>query len=340
MVLTIKYHRALLFARLFLWLLFFLFFIGCKKQKHVNVSWTKIESGTASDLKSIYFFPSSDTIFVCGGKREANGIVLRSLDAGVTWQTVFESKFGSFNKLYFKNTKEGFVLSDFLDIYKTTDGGANWEHCAFTDTVNYNYKVVLRDLQFINDTLAFALGGDDFGNGIILKTTDNGAHWHTAITEDHELRAIHFTGATTGFASGYGILLKTTDGGTNWAPTSLSDDFFTGINFTDNTTAYLCGYNGNLYKSIDAGNNWNKFLKGNSLISTRRNHFNCIDFADSETGIAAGEQGYALLTQDAGSTWKIATNESEASIQEIKFYTLSSGWAVGDGGAIYKFELK
>ena len=340
MLLKNSYFKALLPAKLFLWVLILFTSISCKKEKQADISWTKFSGGTSEDIKSIWFFPSSDTLYICGGKREDNGSVLRSIDNGNSWQAVLESQSISFNYLYFKNTKVGFALGDFLDIYKTLDGGVSWVHTIFTDTVPFNFKVVMRSMEFINDSLAFAVGGDDFGNGIILKTTDDGAHWQKVITEDHELRNLHFIDLATGFACGYGILLKTKDAGVNWEITSLSDEFFTGIYFTDIETGYICGYNGTIYKSIDGGSSWSKTVKGNSLISTKRNHFNCIDFADSEIGIAMGEEGFTLLTQDAGSSWKAASNADKISIQQVKFVSSNSGWAVGDEGAIYKFEIQ
>lgn len=327
-------------AKLFLFLLVVVPFLACKKEKHAWVNWTRMESGTSLDLKSICRLNASDTFFVCGGKREEQGIILRSSNKGKSWQTIFEKQGISFNKIHFKNSLLGFALGDFLDIYKTIDGGITWKQTAFADTVSFNYKVVLRDIEILSNSSILVSGGDDFGNGIILKSEDEGEKWTAVITEDHELRSLKFTDNQHGFASGYGVLLSSNDGGKQWESTSLSDDFFTGLKFIDTTTGFICGYNGNLYKSSDGGQSWNKTLKGNSLFSTSRNHFNCLDFADAQNGIAAGENGFVLLTQDGGSNWKICSCPDKNGIQEIKLAGVSSGWAVGDAGSIYSFEIK
>ncbi len=332
--------QALPCARLFLCILVLLACFSCKKEKKAAIQWTEYSAGTAMELKSIFTFTNSDTLYVCGGVREQSGSILRSTDNGLTWQSCFESNSISFSSLYFKNSSIGFALGDFLDIYKTTDGGLNWVHCRFNDSVSYNYRVVLRKLDFLNDSVAFACGGDDFGNGILLKSTDKGDSWKKIRTEDHELRDIYFKQDNTAYTCGYGILLHSADAGESWDATSLGDEFFTSLCFADESTAYLSGYNGNLYKSIDGGGSWSQSKKGNSLFSSQRVHFTSLDFSTSQTGIAVGEEGYALITQDGASSWELASTEKELGLNQVKFISEKSGWAVGKKGSLLKFEIQ
>ena len=55
-------------------------------------------------------------------------------------------------------------------ILKTTNGGETWEQKESNTTEN------LYCVEFINDTLGFAVGGY-FDNGTILRTTDGGENW-------------------------------------------------------------------------------------------------------------------------------------------------------------------
>lgn len=336
---TVSTTKALQFARLFLLLLFFSSNYACKKKKEASLSFTLLNTPVTDKIKSLTCFTSSDSMFFCGGNREKNGFIYRSTDKGISWTIVLESSNFSFNKLYFKNSQLGFALGDELEIFKTINGGATWEHCQVLDTVAYNFRVVLRDINFLNDTTALIVGGDDFGNGIILKSENSGKTWHSVLTESHELRSLQCLNESTAFASGYGVLLKSTDGGISWQYQSVSDDFFTGIKITSNGTGLLCGYNGNLYKSTDAGASWNSRINGNSLLSSKRKHFTCIDCYNSETAVAMGENGYVLVSNDCGETWKISEIPNNTSIHSVLLVSSNLGWAVGDNGTLYSFEI-
>ncbi|MBK9478540.1 MAG: hypothetical protein IPN99_06835 [Bacteroidetes bacterium] len=335
---TVSTTKALQFARLFLLLLFFSSNYACKKKKEASLSFTLLNTPVTDKIKSLTCFTSSDSMFFCGGNREKNGFIYRSTDKGISWTIVLESPNFSFNKLYFKNSQLGFALGDELEIFKTINGGATWEHCPVLDTVAYNFRVVLRDINFLNDSTALIVGGDDFGNGIILKSENSGKTWHTVLTESHELRSLQCLNESTAFAGGYGVLLKSTDGGISWQYQSVSDDFFTGIKITSNSTGLLCGYNGNLYKSTDAGASWNSKINGNSLLSSKRKHFTCIDCYNSETAVAMGENGYVLFSEDVGESWSYSEVPNKINLHSVLLVTSNSGWAVGDKGSLFYFE--
>lgn len=331
--------KALQFARLFLLLLFFSSNYACKKNKEASLSFTLLNTPVTDKIKSLTCFTTNDSMFFCGGNREKNGFIYRSTNKGLSWTNVLESTNFSFNKLYFKNSHLGFALGDELEIFKTINGGATWDHCPVLDTVAFNFRVVLRDINFLNDTTALIVGGDDFGNGIILKSENSGKTWHSVLTENHELRSLQCLNETTAFVSGYGVLLKSTDGGINWQYQSVSDDFFTGIKMTSNGTGLLCGYNGNLYKSTDAGASWHSKVNGNSLLNSKRKHFTCIDCYNSDTAVAMGENGYVLVSNDGGETWKISEIPNKTSIHSVLLVSSNLGWAVGDNGALYSFDI-
>jgi photosystem II stability/assembly factor-like uncharacterized protein len=332
--------KALPTVKLFLFVLLFCFYTACKKEKEAEIEWTNFASGTHLDLKDIAFFPNTDTLFLCAGKREEHGVVLRSVNKGLNWTTSYENNAISMNALYFKTSQVGFALGDYLDIYKTQDGGLTWKHCVFRDTVNFNYRVVLRNMKFTNDSTAFVCGGDDFGNGVVLKSTDNGETWSKVMTDDHEFRDLHFRSDKKGFLCGYGVFYSSNDTGKTWNPSSLSDEFFTSFSFVNESTAYMCGYNGNIYKSTDAGESWNQSRKGNTLFSSKRNQFTAIEFSTTETGIAVGNAGFALLTTDGGKSWKNASEQENAHWNQVKFTSEFTGWALGEKGTLMQFEIK
>ncbi len=332
--------KALLLARLFLWILILNHFGACKKEQKANVSWEKIESGVQHPLRAIAAFANNDSVFVCGGTEGQEGVILLSQDGGSTWKTIFSLDKNAFYGLYFKNSLEGFALAEYSDIFSTKDGGQTWNRMLRNDTVAFRYRLKLRDFYFRDAQTAFCVGGNNFGSGTILRSNDLGNSWSTVATVEHELRSIYFISAEIGFASGYGVLLKTSDAGQTWLPTDLSDDFFTSMCFLDNEKAFISGYNGSLYKSSDSGNNWKQIIKGNSMITAKRRHFNDIEFYDSNYGMAVGEAGYVLLTDDGGASWKSSENEEKNGMHQLHFKNAKQGLIVADAGTIYKFTIE
>ncbi|MDA3844231.1 MAG: YCF48-related protein [Candidatus Kapabacteria bacterium] len=82
------------------------------------------------------------------------------------------------------------------------------------------------DVCFVNDTLGFACGGQEYGKGvvssdIVWKTSDKGKHWeiiHEKLIEDtFPTTKISFSDEKHGMAVGsWGKIMETTDGGESW----------------------------------------------------------------------------------------------------------------------------
>lgn len=117
----------------------------------------------------------------------------------------------------------------------------------------------------------------------------------------HALRSVYFLNENTGFTCGYNTVLKTTNGGVNW-----QDNFLQGshnnIKFTDNQTGYICSDSGKIFKTADAGANWQ------TLVSGTTEHLYSMDFLDANTGIAAGNNKTILKTTNAGLNWYNTAN--------------------------------
>lgn len=62
----------------------------------------------------------------------------------------------------------------FNGIYKTTDGGDNWN-------LNYQDNVHYCSVQFIDDTLGFAVGNEYPQNLYLAKTIDGGLNWNKTL---------------------------------------------------------------------------------------------------------------------------------------------------------------
>ncbi len=99
----------------------------------------------------------------------------------------------------------------------STDRGFNW--VSIDTTVNGGTFSNVNDIQFVNDTIAYAA----CNNGVILKTTDAGLSWSNVFSSGYSdpLKTVAFKDLNNGIAAGgSGNIFKTTDGGANWTNVS------------------------------------------------------------------------------------------------------------------------
>ena len=149
----------------------------------LQAQWWKVQtSGLDTNLRGVSVAPvsnakgvSAPVVWASG----SNGVILRSLDAGKTWQRL---RVANGDQLDFRgivafNATTAYVMSsgegDKSRIYKTADGGKTWK-LQYAD----------KRKEFFLDTIAcltalrcFALGDPIEGKFLLLITTD-GEHWN------------------------------------------------------------------------------------------------------------------------------------------------------------------
>ena len=181
---------------------------------------------------------------------------------------------GHFTDLIFINETEGFAISNFGNIIKTTDGGNNWEQLL--SPVNF----FLKKIQFTDSQNGYIVGGDDTG-GYLLKTSNGGQTWQliNLYTPDKRIpTGMFFLNNKTGFISGEKLFRKTSDGGQTWSEVidPLSDNIFD-ISFKNDNEGYATSDNGKYYKSTDGGKTWQSKQAGTS------DHLRKIYFTESKS---------------------------------------------------------
>ncbi|MFT3681604.1 MAG: YCF48-related protein [Ferruginibacter sp.] len=110
-------------------------------------------------------------------------------------------------------------------IGKTTDGGATWKYFSYVtrNAAGNVTKPTFNDVQFVNSSLAFAVGSD----GIMIKSIDGGINWtklaNPYFTPQLEIHTVCFLNADTGYIGGAGdpvtrkpAIYKTVNGGASW----------------------------------------------------------------------------------------------------------------------------
>ncbi|MEP7171219.1 MAG: YCF48-related protein [Bacteroidota bacterium] len=316
-------------------LLFFFLVVSCKKEKSTIV-FTDVSPGTDFNIYAVRKL-TDDTLMACGGK-DNKGIVLRSADKGTSWSVLNDSFDQVIYDFYFINDHLGFAGGGTPDVFKTTDGGKNWEKLYLPFPLTGfppNYRSPLRKIFFVNDSLGFICGGGKFEAGIIFKTADQGLNW-TLTTFQYELRGILFLNDQTGYACGFGVMLKTTDSGNNWTVIKSPNEFYTSLmKYPDDI--YTSGYNGGIYKTSIADIDWQPVNSSNNAYSSR-SHFNLITSSANGTLIAAGDGGFISISTDQGSSWDEGESFNGVTIKSILTLDNHSGIAAGNDGKIFKFS--
>ena len=151
----------------------------------------------------------------------------------------------NFSDVFFVSDETGFaisgVLSVFQGLYKTTNGGVNWNGVPGPSG---------QDILFLDSLTGF------IGSNVIYKTTDGGETWYIPNGGSGGAGKIFFIDETVGWAVRSNVIYKTTDSGENWFTqfTAPSSVIFTNIHFVDSLNGWTSG--GRPYKTTDGGNNW------------------------------------------------------------------------------------
>lgn len=215
------------------------------------------------------FLGFSVVVSICGTDADAQ-----------VWQHVHG---GLIHDVEFLDEDFGCTVEDGGRIRYTDDGGVTWTHGNTPETV----RDELFGLDWVNEDLIFACGA----NGVILKSTTQGATWSIATTTDGPI--------TDTYDDGNEI-----DCGERFA--SLQDIFM-----IDTTNGWCVGLDGAIAYTTDGWVNWDRPADGNMPDDWECGGGNfdmyAVHFFDDndawDIGIIASEYGYCLVTTDGGVHW-------------------------------------
>ncbi|MCX6305377.1 MAG: YCF48-related protein [Bacteroidetes bacterium] len=266
---------------------------------------------------------------------DRSGYIYRTLDAGITWDSMYWETEEYLNASCFTDTQDGFVVCSGGKIIRTLDGGNTWTPYYFQEPVNLNC------VCFTSSLTGYAAGSP----GYILKTTNGGNDWNAVHVDSATvLRCMVFPSANIGFVAGAnGLVMKTTDGGLTWASQYLNDSAsFSSIAMFSPDTLILNGtelgtisvYSGPVrYRSTNGGNSWTRLqLPASSPYSAN------LTAKTGGVAFAAGSWGSIEKTTDYGNSWISHTTWVSpplawgAGIYGMDFPTAQIGYAAIDEG--------
>ncbi|MEO0900224.1 MAG: YCF48-related protein, partial [Bacteroidota bacterium] len=187
-------------------------------------------------------------------------------------------------------------------IFKTTDGGENWERLIrFPVGFGFGQSDRIKEIQFFNSRKGIVLTTRG-----LFQTDDGGSNW-TNISERLPNNSggilMEFVNNTTGFIfDEQGKLFKTYNQGNSWFEVNsinAPNSEISCISASSFEKLYACAENG-YWKSEDNGHIW-------ILNSSNQAKFDAIAFKDDELGFAAisSSSGNVSLfrTQNGGVQW-------------------------------------
>lgn len=233
--------------------------------------------------------------------------------------------------VFFFDANTGWACGQFGFLFKTTNGGLNWNHINLSN--NFSYKT----LCFINQNTGWiGLGSYILSQyrGLVIKTTNSGINWKldTLSDENNIPNKITFFNSQTGWIAANGIY-KTTNSGMNWIRYHIQgyENFdIRSIAFPDFNTGYCTGTFFNNYtgvqrdiisKSTNGGISWQNIREESSSSGSYR-FYNDLQFLNNNTGYLCGNP--PLKTTNGGMNWSnIMENTSYYSMH---FINANTGW--------------
>ncbi len=146
----------------------------------------------------------------------------------------------------------------------------------------------------------------------------------------HNLTAVHFTHADTGYAVGgdtwyLGIMLHTYDGGNNWQVDSIANKQFFGIDFLPDGTGHIVGIDGYLFEQKPDNWQFHRLPRWNILRG--------VDFYEAQRGVVVGGEAFSIgVIMTLGDNYAtVATDTLDNQLESVTYSDEKTIHAVGYG---------
>ena len=289
---------------------------------------------SATTFTSYYFLDTSRAWLAIPTADGASISIYSTSDGGQSWQsgTPIELPNGGAGSLDFVDSQYGWFFvslgaaqgSEAVELFRTTDGGMNWEIVSLTSgdaaqstSGSLPFTCTKTGISFMNDSLGWAAGSCSSGPLFFYQSRNTGITWQaqtppppagypqdlfsncncsTTKPEFISPQDGHFLLIVSGKLSA-AFLYVTNDGGTTWNPYPLPTNTPLGQpDFIDQSTGFVT--DGKLlYVSQDGGQDWNQVAKFPT------------DKLQSGLNFVNGKDGWftadstLYVTHDGGQTW-------------------------------------
>ncbi|MCD4707426.1 MAG: T9SS type A sorting domain-containing protein [Candidatus Sabulitectum sp.] len=287
--------------------------------------WSQLSTHqTLENMNAVVHF-GENRIWACGD----NGVIMRSSDGGVNWESQIIDDDFSLRDICFQTTLLGYCVGNSSSsgvILKTVNGGTNWtEITPAVPTVGF------MSVDFMNEDCGVAVGL----YSEIIYTTDGGVSWTEKTGFGSvSLSSVCFGDTDRGWAVGSsGKIICFDFNSDSWSEqTSSMTHTFHGLFALNADTVWAVGWNGTIVQTQNNGCTW-------ETVAVTGNDYRDVWFA--ENGLDGYLTGYSNAnfgtTSNGGNTVSHSPYGPENLLERISFIDVNNGWGCGDYGMILRF---
>lgn len=253
------------------------------------------------------------------------------------WALRFSAANAILQDIDFADAQHGFAAGELGLVYRTTNGGTNWQPIMNLGFPYYWYGI---DAITLQDVIVSGFNNQT-GEGIVRWTHDGGSTWGSILTAHPTawLDRVRFGDGLHGAATtiGGGQVAYTANSGQSagdWARATAdpSGGWFAGnFTFLDNLRVFITGIR--FCRSTDGGASWLALPSADPVFD------GAAEFLDASLGYTGGGsispsvQGWIHRTTDGGNTWSPRLTVTPYPVRTVRFGGTERGWAAG--GNIY-----
>ncbi|MBL7129425.1 MAG: T9SS type A sorting domain-containing protein [Ignavibacteria bacterium] len=320
-----------------------------------QLGWVVYPTGVNGILRDVYFI-NANTGWVVGDTTA----VFKTTNGGLNWtkQYIYYIIDTKIYSVKFINANTGFAAggqhSGFYEffyayIFKTTNGGINWNTLYSNGGSSWHFNEILPfDESTIFATTEGTTGFESRGG--VFKSTNGGLSFDMSVSYGQS-NSVSFINPQTGWASAFywddvgtkiTYILKTTNAGTNWNQQFRDSNDYTSpipeIQFVNENTGFaIGGYNPpgtRFYKTTNGGTNWSTTDYPHAKSST-------LFFLDQYTGWIGGgwwgtDTSVIDYTSNGGLSWIPQKKNFYTRVNSLYFINSLTGWAALHNGNIMK----
>ena len=277
-----------------------------------------------STITSMTFLDSLTGFAVTSTNSSIQSYIIKTTNGGDNWNIIFTyvppSVNSGFRKIQFANNNIGYASTNYVNFFKTTNGGLNW--------IDLHYVIMSDDdMAVINkDTILF-VSSSGFDGGV-SRTTDGGLNWQPLgqVGGTGQPFSIYMFDKNLGFTLGT-YMRRTTNGGENWF--IIPNENYWGIQLIDSLRGWKTVGAG-IKITTNGGLNWvsqqlpnlPKAYSGTNLFAINKD----------TVWMIGNEYYYGLLfkTTNGGLNWGYQFADTSVQItldHFINFVSAKTGWA-------------